>query len=275
MSLIIAFVTDASAVLETVTDKKAALLPNEIRAKGFADLGGIEPVVTAFDTNRGKDIATLLDWLNWEDASGVVLLTDDSLPDLVELLGDQFNVHRFAPPAYGAKTANQLTATISKCLRAYKYLATRFADAKYQQIFRLPLRNFSAPDIDRMRALCRDMTQRNYGREIDALLRDMRKRQLPKRASDYQDLYYVDDAGKHFQFGPEHHAQADTLMPPHEALCIIANRLRFGQWFDGTTHYNVSREKKASMVGIYPDCHGADTPHKKHTHINMFTNDFF
>lgn len=275
MSLIIAFVTDASVVLEAVARKKAALLPNEVRANGFAELGGIEPIVTAFDTNRSKNVDSLLDWLDWEDASGVVLLTDDSLADLVELLGDQFNVHRFTPPAYGTQPANQLTATISKCLRAYKYLATRFEDAKYQQIFRLPLRNFNAPDIERMRALCRDMTQRNYGREIDAVLRDMRKRQLPKRASDYKDLYYVDDAAKHFQFGPEHHAQADTLMPPHNILCIIANRLRFGQRFDGTTHYNVSREKNASMAGAYPDCHGVGKLHKKHTHINMFTNDFF
>lgn len=275
MSLIIAFVTGAAAVLETVTEKRAALLPNEARANGFAGLGGIEPVVTAFDTNRDKTMTALLEWLDWKEASGVVLLTDDSLPGLVEALGDQFNVHRFTPPAYGVKTANQLTATISKCLRAYKYLATRFSDAKYQQIFRLPLRNFDAPEIERMQMLCRDMTQRNYGRDIDALLRDMRKRQLPKRASDYEDLYFVDDAGKHFQFGPEHHAQADTAMPPHNILCIIANCLRFGQWFDGTTHYNVSREKNASMIGTYPDCHGAVTPHKKRTHINMFTNDFF
>ena len=103
----------------------------------------------------------------------------------------------------------------------------------------------------------------------------MRKRQLPKRASEYEDLFYIDDGGKHFQFGPEHHAQADTAMPPHEVLCIIANRLRFGQWFDGTTHYNVSRAKKASMKGNYLDCHGSSKLHKKRSHINMFTNDFF
>ena len=275
MSLIIAFVTGAAAVLETIADRRAALLPNEVRANGFARLGGIEPVITAFDTNRSKDLDDLLEWLDWENASGVMLLTDDSLPNLVASLGDQFNVHRFTPPAYGAKTANQLTATISKCLRAYNYLATRFADAKYQQIFRLPIRNFDAPDIARMRELCRDMTQRNYGKEIDALLRDMRKRQLPKRASDYQNLYYVDDSGKHFEFGCERHAQADTAMPPHNVLCIIANRLRFGQWFVGATHYNVSRDKKASMEGTYPDCHGVSKRHQKHSHINMFTSDFF
>ncbi|WP_267347124.1 hypothetical protein [Sphingomonas sp. GM_Shp_2] len=272
--MIIAFVTGASKIIETVTEKRAALLPADIRANGFAELGG-EPVVTAFDTTRARTVDALLAWLDWQSASGVLLLTDDSLPGLVDLLGDHFSVHRFTPPAYGAKTANQLTATLSKCLRSYKYLANRFADAKYQQIFRLPLRNFDAPEIERMRLLCRDMTQRNYGREIDAMLRDMRERQLPKRASEYDDLYFVDDAGKHFELGPEHHAQADTAMPPHNLLCIIANRFRFGKWFDGTTHYNVSRAKGASVVGTYPDCHGALTAHKKRTHINMFTSDFF
>lgn len=275
MPLIIAFVTGATAVLETITHKKAALLPNEIRADGFAALGGMEPVITAFDTNHSKNLNDFLQWLDWKNASGVMLLTDDSLPDLVKVLGDQFNVHRFTPPAYGTRMANQLASTLSKCLKAYKYLAGRFADAKYQQIFRLPLRNFDAPDIARMRELCRDMTQRNYGKEIDALLCDMRRRQAPKRASGYQDIYYIDDSGKHFQLGHEHHALADTAMPPHNVLCIIGNCLRFGQWFDGRTHYNVSKDKKASMKGMYPDCHGVDQPHQKDSHINMFTNDFF
>jgi len=126
-----------------------------------------------------------------------------------------------------------------------------------------------------MRALCRDMASRNFGREIDAFLRDMRQRQKPKKASDYPDVYYVDDDGKHFQLGPEHHAQAETAIPPHQTLCVIANRMRFGRKFDGTTHYNVSRDKNASMKGDYPDCHGVSRLHGKDSHINMFTNDYF
>lgn len=275
MTLIIAFVTDAAAVLQTIEDKKSALLPADVRANGYAGLGGVEPSITAFDTRRSKNVYDLLDWLDWEHASGVMLLTDDSLPGLIGLLGDQFNLHAFTPPAYGLKTANQLTSTISKCLRAYRFLATRFADAKYQHIFRLPLRNFDAPEIARMQAACRDMTQRNYGREVDAVLHSIRKRQLPKKASEYDDRYYIDDNGKHFQFGPEHHGLAETNIPPHSLLCIIANQLRFGQRFDGTFHYNVSRMRNRSMIRKYPNCHGALAPNKRRSHINMFTNDFF
>lgn len=273
--LIIAFITSATAVLETVTEKRLALLPHEVRKNGFDYLGGVEPVITAFDTSRGKTVDDLLGWLNWRNASGVMLLTDDTLSDLVRLLGDQFNVHRFTPPAYNLNPDNQLRAMIAKCLRSYRYLATRFSDAKYQQIFRLPLRNFVAADTERMQVLCRDMTQRNYGREIDALLRDMRKRQFPKRASDhYEDLYYVDDDKKHFRLGLERHARAETAIPPHNVLCTIANCFRFGQHFDGAIHYNVSRDGD-SIVGIYTDCHGVNKQHTRPTHINMFTNDFF
>lgn len=275
MTLIVAFVTADAAVIETATEKKTALLPSELRVGGFSAFGGLEVVVTAFDTKISKKQNDLLEWLNWEAASGVILLTDDTMPGLVGTLGDQFNVHRFEPPSYGKKVANQLTATLTKCLRAFRYLTTRFDDGKYQQIFRLPLRNFDAPEIARMRDLCRDMMHRNYGREIDTLLKDMRERQKPKRASDYPDIYLVDDGGKHFQLGPERHAQAETAIPPHEPLCVISNRLRFGRRFDGRTHYNVSREKKASMKGTYPDCHDTNRENEKPSHINMFTNDYY
>jgi hypothetical protein len=197
------------------------------------------------------------------------------MPGLIGNLGDQFNVHRFNPPNSGKQVANQLTATLTRSLRAFRYLMKRFDDGKYQHIFRLPLRNFDAPEIARMRALCRNMMHRNYGRELDALLQEMRERQMPKKASTYPDVFLVDDDGKHFQLGPERHAQAETAMPPHDVFCVISNSFRFGRRFDGATHYNVSRDRDGSMSGKYADCHGSVRSHKKRSHINMFTNDYF
>jgi hypothetical protein len=275
MTLIVAFVTADPAVLETVAEKQTALLPAELRAKGFAALGGQEIIVTPFDSRISQKSEHLLAKLDWENADGVMVLTDGTMPGIVEDLGDQFSVHRFVPPAYGSKVANQLTSMLVKCLRAYRFLATRFDDRKYQQIFRLPLRNFDAPEIGRMRAACRDMVNRvNYAREIDAILADMRRRQKPKKASAYADTYLIDEDEKHFQLGFEHHSQAETGTPPHDALCILSNRLRFGRVFDGTTHYNVSREK-AAMDGEYFDCHGTKRGGGKGSHLNMFTNDYF
>ena len=275
MTLIVVFVTAESAVVEAVSAKKLSLLPADLRADGYAALGVNDVVVAAFDTKISKKVDDLLEWLNWEDASGVVIISDESMPGLVQKLGDHFSVHRFQPPAYGKSIDNVITSVLTKCLRAFRYFAARFTDKKYQQIFRLPLRNFDAPEINRMREICRDMTHRNYGREIDAFLRDMRKRQKPKKASDYPEVYLVDDEDKHFKLGPERHAQAETGMPPHDVLCVVSNNMRFGQRFDGTTHYNVSRDKSAPMKEKYTDCHGGVREHGKDSHVNMFTNDFF
>lgn len=275
MTLIAVFVTAESAVIETVSAKKLSLLPAELRADGYAALGVSDVVVTAFDTKISKKVDDLLEWLKWEDASGIVIISDETMPELVQTLGDHFSVHRFAPPGHGKNTANLLTSVLTRCLRAFRYLTTRFTDKKYQQIFRLPLRNFDAPEINRMREICRDMAHRNYGREIDAFLREMRKRQKPKKASDYPEVYFVDDQDKHFKLGPERHAQAETGMPPHHVLCVISNNMRFGHRFDGASHYNVSRDKNTSMKGNYTDCHGQVREHGKDSHINMFTNDFF
>lgn len=275
MPLTLAFVTNDALVLETVAAKRAALLPNEVRKDGYAYLGGLEVRVSAFDTGRSRNIDQLLDAVSWGDASGVILLTDDSWPNLVNFLGDQFSVHRFTPPAYDAVTANQLTATISKCLRAYRWLSLRFDDAKYQQMFRLPLRNFDAPEIAALRWQCRDMLGRDYAKGIETEIGKLRKRQAPKKAADYKDVYYVDDDGKHFQLGHELHSRADTAIPPHNTLCVIANCLRFGLRFDGTTHFNVSRDNDASMIGAYPNCHSVKQPNARRSHVNMFSSDFF
>lgn len=275
MTLIVVFVTADSAVIEAVSARKLSLLPADLRANDYAALGVADVVVSVFDTKISKKVDDLLEWLNWEDASGVVIISDESMPGLFQVLGDHFSVHRFEAPAYGKNVANLLTSVLTKCLRAFKFFATRFTDKKYQQIFRLPLRNFNAPEIATMREICRDMTHRNYGREIDTLLREMRKRQKPKKASEYPEVYLVDDEDKHFKLGPERHSQAETGIPPHQVLCVVSNSMRFGHRFDGTIHYNVSRDKDASMKGNYNDCHGLVREHRKNSHVNMFTNDFF
>lgn len=275
--LILAFVTKSKLVLDTVEKKKNTLLPLEIRKNGFAALGGGEVTVAAFDTNRSSKLDHFLGWLDWEGASGVVILTDNSLEqDLNQSLGDQFIVYRFLPPTPQERSIhNKLTSIINKSLKVYKYLAKRFAEAKYQKILRLPLRNFKAPELAKIQNLCRNGTQQlGYTKEMDLLLSEMSKRQCPKKSSNYSKAYYIDDEDKHFELGHEHHALPDTA-PPHTILCRIGNCFRFGQRFDGRTHYNVSKDNKKSMRGQYRNCHGENKTNPTDSHINMFSNDFF
>lgn len=279
MRLIVVFITADKAVLEAVTQRRASLVPREIRADSFSDIGKHEIVLSAFNATLQAsldDIVAHLQSLKFSDASGIILLTDDSIPNLIDSLGDQFCINRFTPPKYNKNVANILSSILTRCLRAFNYLQKRFNDLKYHQIFRLPLRNFKASEITEMRHACRDlMNHGNYAREIDQVLQKIGKRQRPKKASSYPDPYYVDDQGKHFQLGHELHARADSKMPPHNCICIVANQFRFGCIFDGKKHYNVSRDRDGSMAGSYLNCHGENQAARATRHLNMFTNDFF
>lgn len=279
MRLIVVFITADKTVLEAVAQRRASLVPREIRADSFNGIGKYQIVLSAFDATlqaSSDDIVAHLQRSKFSDASGVILLIDDSIPNLIDNLGDQFCINRFAPPKCEKNVANILSSILAKCLRAFNYLQKRFNDLKYHQIFRLPLRNFNASEITEMRRACRYLiNQDNYAREIDRILQKIRRRQRPKKASSYPGPYYVDDKGKHFQLGHELHAQADTKMPPHNCICIVANQFRFGCIFDGKKHYNVSRDGDSSMAGSYLNCHEENQATKATRHLNMFTNDFF
>jgi hypothetical protein len=250
-----------------------------MRASGFASLGVNEVVLSAYhvtDSSSTDDLCAHIKCLGLSSASGVVVLTDGSLPDLVERLGDVFCVNRFAPLAHGKNPANVLTSVLAKCLRTYRYFSKRFEDQKYHQILRLPLKNFNARETGDMRRACHEMMNRdNFGRELDQILHLMRQRQHPKKASSYRDIYLVDDNRKHFCLGHEVHARAETACPPHNLLCLLRNAFRFGRAFDGLKHFNVSYDGNDRMNGEYIDCHNLPRSGRGAAHLNMFTNDFF
>ncbi len=278
MSILIVFVTADRAVCDIVAERRTALVPSDLRANGFAELGGDEVILSAYCVTKQStldDLLTHICALNLQAAKGVLILTDNSLPDLTDILGDLFSVSRFDLPEHGRKHSNVIGSIIAKCLRSFRYYNTRFNDLKYHQVLRLPLRNFEAAEIGDLRNLCHDMMNSdNFGRQLDRLLHLLRQRQRPKKASSRPDIYFVDDAAKHFRFGKEMHARADTACPPHNYLCRLGNQFRFGCSFDGTRHFNVSRDK-GIMNDDYPDCHDMRRSGQGTTHLNMFTNDFF
>jgi len=279
MSLLTLIISADTRIIETVAARRLALVPADFRAEGFAKLGGEEVILSYFQVDRRTSVDNLLSHLAdivADKTSGVILLSDGQLPSLAETLGDVFSVNTFVPPAFGRSVENVLAAKLSKVIKAYRYFRTRFDNLKYQQIIRLPLRNFDAPEIERMRSACRDMTARgNFAVEFDAILSDLRQRRQPKKASNRDSVYIVDDRGKHFALGKEVHAKADTTIPPHTTMCRLQNTFRFGRRFDGSKHFNVSLEQNRPMDGNYYDCHDAQRPGGGENHLNMFSNDFF
>ncbi|MGO6968904.1 hypothetical protein [Rhizobium leguminosarum] len=279
MTIQVVFVSSNASILDLVTHKKTALVPWDIRAENYKTLDGEEVAVSAYEVLPRTGIDELLAHL--EDVvrggpTAIVLMSDGSIPNLPQSVGDFFSVNVFSPPAHGAKIQNIIQAVLAKALKNFRYYRMRFADLKYQQILRLPLRNFAADEIAQLRTLCWDMLgSNNFGRQLDHLLGQIKSRQRPKKTSSHPDKYFVDDEDKHFRLGPEVHAQADTSRPPHSRACILGNKFRFGSLFEGEKHFNVSREGNALMSSRYIDCHDASREGGGVSHLNMFSNDFF
>lgn len=280
MQILIVFVSAQDVVIDEIAARRGTLVPEDIRINSFAALGGEKVILSAYKVDKKSTVQGLLNHISASECkniTGLMLMTDGSMPALVEQLGDILCVNRFTAPTEVKKAGNILRSVLVKALKAFRHYKNRFEDLKYQQILRLPLRNFAADEIQGMRVACWDMMNRqNFGRELDDVLKSFRSnRQKPKKASSSPRTYLVDDEAKHFSLGFEVHAQADTAIPPHDQLCLLANGYRFGRWFDGTRHYNVSRDRDEKMAGNYLDCHNAQKPGTGAKHLNMFTNDFF
>lgn len=279
MSLLVVFVANDAAVINLIAARRETLIPNDVRERGFAAMGGEEIILSAYQVNNGSTLEQLFDHIDARISNattGVMILADQSLPGIVNYLGDIFIVNTFQPPAFGKNLPNALVSVLTRSLRCYKYLKTRFNDSKYHQILRLPLRNFLSPEIYRLRTLCHDMiSNQNFGRSLDESLGKLRDLRRPKQLSSHPVHYLVDDDNKHFQLGHEFHARADTSCPPHNVRCVYGNMFRFGRRFDGTRHFNVSHDRGAVMAGNYPDCHDNLRPGLDASHLNMFSNDFF
>jgi len=279
MTIRIVFVTANAEILEIVEKKKNSLLPADVRADGFKVFGGEEIFISGYsaqNSNELDQLVTGLEKIICNDPTSVLLISDGGIPDVSPVLGDIFAVNLFDPPKYGANIQNLIQTLLARVLRNFRYYRTRFLDLKYQQLIRLPLKNFMADEIGVVRDLCHNMIgAENFGRQLDEVLRKLRSRQRPKKASSRPERYFVDDDDKHFQLGHETHAKAETSQPPHTKACVLGNRCRFGIAFDGKTHFNVSKDKDELMSGNYVDCHGASRPGGGGNHINMFSNDFF
>ena len=79
----------------------------------------------------------------------------------------------------------------------------------------------------------------------------------------------------HFSLGKENHARHGTKSP-HNLLCDISAKYRFGCRIDEFTHFNVCYEKSSEnrLTVNLENCHGEWKVYKNRTHLNIFSNDY-
>ncbi|SFX30061.1 hypothetical protein SAMN03097694_1533 [Janthinobacterium lividum] len=227
--------------------------------------------------NPGKEFESVESFLfrEMEDWDGIVLLVEKDCMSDVQNVRSAFFIGQ-VEFAYLPNIQNVLSSYMSRLLKNFAFLLSKTMDAVGIQAAMLPLRNFKAEDMSRLNEICREMTLDNEFREDFAeQFAILMRRRGPKRRSKYPDLYFVDDDDRHFDFGDEQHALADSG-PPHLVSCQIANRVRFGRQIDSRRHFNVTQgdKDKSQISGTFLDCHGQSIHVRATTHINMFSNDF-
>jgi hypothetical protein len=173
-------------------------------------------------------------------------------------------------------THNQMNMMLSKTAKSFNVFYRYFSDQKFAKLMLLPLRNFRAQELVKLRGLFHaGVASATFPKELGDRIADLRKRQTPKKYSTYQTVYLRDDAGRYFSYGMERHSQVESQVPPHSSECGLNSCFRFGMKYDETRHFNVSEERPREQIsGEFRDCHGDLRTVPPQSHINMFPNDF-
>lgn len=279
MQILIVVVARDPLICRAIESLQEQLVPETFRRHNHAAFGGARYKLSCLSGAKGTSHGQLIAHLEerrTDDTQGILIISDRRLGLAAPPLSDVYFINEFDQNGAIGRPDNFVSALLNRALADFRVLTRRFRDGKYQRIFRLPLRNFQAAELDDLRQTCRDSIDvPDFANRLDSVLASFRWRMRPKRKEGrYSERYLVDDVQKHFRLGFERHARAETG-PPHTILCLVKNRHRFGRSFDHEQHYNVSLEDNATMIGRFPNCHNQMRSGKKRKHLNMFTSDFF
>jgi len=193
---------------------------------------------------------------------------------------DRIKTSAFVVPfdASGVENLQNFTQSISaRVLRQFGQLLSLFERGDDSRLLTLPMRNFDGDDFRELIRLCWEANQdQNFIQAVEGQLVALRRRERPRRRSEYRHVYAVDDRGRFFRYGLERHSRYATG-GLHTPVCDIAGRFRFGKKIDSERHYNVSETEgdNTRIEGDFTDCHGDVYAVKKEEYLNMFANDYF
>ncbi|WP_426051573.1 hypothetical protein [Brevundimonas sp. SL161] len=207
---------------------------------------------------------------------GVMLMVEAGLEGFVSQNRDAAFTWFFESRKARLNPHNYLSAVLSRALRVYSAVIKRFEDMKSRQPMLLPMRNFLAGDLSRMRnSFHANPMPTDIVDTVDRCIKGLRATQSPKKSSTYNDVYYIDENDRYYQYGHEEHARPETSVPPHGYYCLLNSNFRFGVSYDAIRHFNVSEAKKNQLVkGSFYNCHDqATSPPKSALHMNMFPSD--
>jgi hypothetical protein len=181
----------------------------------------------------------------------------------------------FDPQATNYK--NLIQATLSKLVKHLALIATHMSKARSRNALLLPLRNFIADEVDGLQDLFGTRAlDSDFLVELEGLIERLNARKRPRRRTNDEKTYFIDDQERLFDYGLERHSKVATG-DPHTSICVLNGCFRFGWKIPTDQHYNVTKEAGAhtKISGMFLDCHDARAEVRERSHLNMFPNDYY
>lgn len=274
--MLLVLVSSDQGACDLFRKEKEGLIPQSLRELERIKSAGLSFVTSVYDPSASQ--RSIQDYIldAAMSAEAVALLVDSTVAHVAAPMAHACFVGNIAFNPQTTSYKNLMIATLTKLIKNLAALVKAMSSAGSQQILLLPLRNFSAPELEALRNLFSQHTlASNFPIELTRLVSQLNERKRPRRQSTYKNSYLVDDHQKLFEYGKEHHARLATGTP-HNSMCVLAGNFRFGSRIPTDRHYNVTKEAGGftKISGNFPDCHGAGIEVPERTHLNMFSNDY-
>lgn len=268
-------VSSEAGAKEFVLRKQGAIVPKSIRDHEQWTSLGADFGASAYDpAQHHKTLPEYLLSLR-QSCDILVLLVDVRFQHaVVDIAAACFVAHVQFANWPRTNFANVISATSTRLLKVLSHFLPLLNDGATEKVMLLPFRTFDAKDLRDLRDVCRDAFVPNFINTVVSRVNALSNRRRPHRKSGYQELRYVDDQKKLFDYGHEHHAQLATG-EPHTPTCILLGTSRFGRLVPNDRHYNVTKEKGkgTEISGAFVGCHDDAYEVSARSHLNIFCND--
>lgn len=267
-------VTKNKAVADVFKKERNGLIPRGVLNKARRQHPGLEFSLSVFPLSQ--DLAALPWYLLTKcSKEGAIVLVDglnllSKVPEIVRTscLVSCFNEN-------DDLTKNKLSQKLTVAINQFSDVSKFFSRRGDRALLSLPFRNFSSDALKKLR-------QKMMNAEVDynqlsASIRELKKHRKPRRNANSAKKLLLSDRDYFFEYANEKHALVATGKP-HNRLCILSGRFRFGCKLEPEQHYNMYKEERGSTT-VSPvsikNCHGSEGRPKAETHANVFPNDYF
>ncbi|WP_298018622.1 hypothetical protein [uncultured Parasphingopyxis sp.] len=168
---------------------------------------------------------------------------------------------------------NMLETSTNRGLKKCGQVEDYFAGKRFCNLF-LPIRNF------RSKVLCdiidRIQSDAANSNDIYDLLQkgDKELNSAYPRLKDQGKPSVKDERRLIFSSpGNDRHGMADRLVKPHNPICLLSARARFGGGLDPLFHFDCTPER-GGLPDTFPNCHDRPTRPKSEKHVNIAANDY-